>query len=234
MTSIRVGRRRLVGAALAVTVMAGVSLPAVAQEATPAAGVRDEPAAELDCEANPPAPAATFTIVGEESEARYRAQEELASIGAAEAVGRTNAFIGSILFDEAGLPLACSGFAVDMRTLVSDNARRDNYLYTNTLETGTFPLATFILTEVEGLDGPLPDGEETNFTLVGNLTIKDVTRLVAWEATVIRDGDRLTGSATTEFDMPEYEIEPPVVGPVVAIDETVVLEVDITANAQAA
>jgi hypothetical protein len=205
-----------------------------AQEGTPAAGiapgVQDAPAAELDCEANPPAPAATFAIVGEESEARYRAQEELANVGATEAIGRTNAIIGNVLFGEDGMPLPCSGFAVDMRTLQSDSARRDNYLYENTLETGTYPLATFVLSAVEGLDEPLADGEEATFLLLGNLKVRDATRLVAWEATATRNGETLTGRATTSFDMPDFGIEPPVVGPVVSLDETVALEVEIVAE----
>ncbi len=208
--------------------------PASAQDGTPAAGiepgVQDAPAAELDCEANPPTPAETFSIVGEESEARYRAQEELASVGATEAVGRTNAIIGNILFGDDGLPLACSGFAVDLRTLQSDSARRDNYLWENTLETGTYPLATFLLSAVEGLEEPLADGEETTFRMIGNLTVRDATRLVAWETTATRDGDALNGSATLTFEMPDFEIEPPVVGPVVSLDETVALEVDIVAE----
>ena len=175
-------------------------------------------------------PAETFDIVSEESAARYRAQEELASVGAAEAVGETNAIIGSILFDRNGMPLACSRFDVDLRTLQSDEPRRDNYLYNNTLQTQQYPLATFVLTEVEGLDEPLTDGEETTFTLIGNLTVHGVTKLVAWEATATLDGDTLEGRASTTFDMPDFGIEPPVVGPVVSLDETVKLEVDISAT----
>ena len=214
--------------------------PAAAQE-TPTAtepGVLEGEPATLDCAVGsdglsitPPAETETvFTIVGEESAARYRAQEELASVGATEAVGETSAIIGQILFGEDGLPLDCSRFDVDLRTLQSDEPRRDNYLYNNTLETEQYPLATFVLSAVEGLDEPLADGEETSLTLIGNLTVHGVTRLVAWEATATLDGDTLEGSASTTFDMPEFGIEPPVVGPVVSLDETVELEVDLTAE----
>lgn len=221
---------------------------ATAQEATPTAtiteaGVLETTPSTLACAAvgNAPAPTAaaseatetpatTLTIVSEESEARYRSQEELAGQGANEAVGKTNAMIGQILFDAAGMPLACSRFDVDLRTLTSDEARRDNYLYNNTLETQQYPLATFVLTEVQGLTAPLADGEETTFFLIGNLTVHGVTKLVAWEATVTLDDDTLKGSASTTFDMPDFNIEPPVIGPVVSLDETVKLEVDITAE----
>src|SRR5688500_13091985 len=73
------------------------------EEGTPPGVLDGEPVA-VECdpavaETPPPTAATTYTIVGEESAARYRAQEELASIGAQEAVGETNAIIGQILFD---------------------------------------------------------------------------------------------------------------------------------------
>ena len=231
------GGSRLVAATSAATdlgVMAAQVQPADAIETTP--GVLDAEPALLDCDGSvtgtavAETPAATYTIVSEDSEARYRAQEELAGQGANEAVGATNAFIGQILFDESDLPLACSRFDVDLRTLVSDESRRDNFLYNNTLETGQYPLATFILTSVEGLDQSLEEGEETTVVLIGDLTLHGVTKAVAWEATVTLDGDTLEGNATTTFDMPDFNIQEPVVGPVIAVDETITLEVDISAR----
>lgn len=173
--------------------------------------------------------AATYAIASEESAARYLVTEELADVGANEVVGTTNAIIGHILFDESGAPLACSRFDVDLRTLETDQARRDNYLRENTLQTNTYPLATFVVREVEGLDGPMPEGEEVAITLVGDLTFHGVTRLAAWEATVTKDGEALTGTATTSFTFPDFEIEKPIIGPVVGIDDVVTLEVDLVA-----
>jgi polyisoprenoid-binding protein YceI len=220
-------------AAVWIAGLAGLAVRAtVAQESTP--GVVETPTGTSDCvpdaQATPAADQTAFTIVSEESAARYRAQEELASQGATEAVGETTAIIGTILFDAAGNPQPCSRFDVDLRTLQSDEARRDNYLYSNTLETETYPLATFMLTGVEGLDGPLPDGEETTFTLIGELTMHGVTNLVTWDVTATLDGDRLTGSAATSFNMADYNIEEPVVGPVLSVNEIIQLEVDMTAT----
>jgi polyisoprenoid-binding protein YceI len=212
--------------------------PASAQEATAtptAAGVLDTEATEVNCstDAATPSPlttsvASTYTIVSEDSEARYKVEEELASKGATTAVGATNAIIGAIYFDSNGLPLTCSRFDVDLRTLVSDESRRDNAVQTQGLETATYPLATFILTSVEGLDTALVDGQETTFTMIGNLTLHGETRVVAWSATVTKNGDAITGSATTTFDMPEFGITPPKMGPVLSIADSVTLEVDLT------
>lgn len=211
----------------------------LAQEAETAteAGILEERDGLPECEVVDPgavpaeaaASASTYALNSEESAARYQVTEELASVGANEVIGETNAIIGHILFDENGAPLACSRFDVDLRTLETDEARRDNFLRGNTLQTDTYPLATFVLREVEGLDGALTAGEETTITLIGDLTFHGVTRLAAWEATVTQDGESLIGTATTNFTFPDFEIEKPIVGPVVGIADEVTLEVDLVA-----
>jgi polyisoprenoid-binding protein YceI len=202
-----------------------------AQDATPTPGVLATPAAGIDCStvANV---ATTYEIVSDQSEVRYVAEEELVGQGANTAIGSTSAFIGSIYFDANGNPLACSRWDADLRTLVSDSSRRDNFLYGNTLQTETYPLATFILTNVEGLTTPI-GAEEQNITLVGDLTIHGVTKSVSWAATVKIDGDTLTGSASTSFLLADFNMEEPNVGSVVSIDDVIKLETDIVAQVPA-
>ncbi len=173
--------------------------------------------------------ATVYAIVPEESAARYRVQEELAQVGENEAVGETQAIIGQFGFGEDGLPLPCSRFDVDLRTLQSDQAKRDNYLYQNTLEAERYPLATFVLRSVEGIEAPLSE-EETTLRLIGDLTLRDVTQLVAWEARVTLVDGALSGTAATMFEMPDFAIEPPSVPVVLSLDETIRLEVDLTAR----
>jgi polyisoprenoid-binding protein YceI len=205
---------------------------AAAQDATPTAtpGVLATPAANIDCSSV--SPTTDYAIDSADSAVRYKAEEELAGKGANEAVGETNAVIGDIYFDESGKPLACSRFDADLRTLKSDESRRDNFLYNNTLQTETYPLATFILTSVEGLDQPL-GADEVTFTLIGDLTIHGVTKAVSWTATAKLNDNTITGSASTTFNMADFNIQPPKVGPVISLDETVKLEADITAKVAA-
>lgn len=234
-------RRWLLAAAGVMLLSAGLqAVPldsTLAQEATPdpTVGVLEArdglpECAEVEPGAVPAeAAAAAYAITSEESVARYRVMEELASVGANEVIGETNAIIGHILFDENGAPLPCSRFDVDLRTLQTDEARRDNYLRGNTLETDMYPLATFVVRQIEGLDGALPEGEEVTITLIGDLTFHGVTQLAAWEATVSRAGETLSGSAVTTFTFPDFEMEKPIVGPVVGIGDEVTLEVEIAA-----
>jgi polyisoprenoid-binding protein YceI len=176
--------------------------------------------------------ALVYTVDGEQSLATYTVMEELASIGSNEVNGTTNAIIGSILFEEDGTPLACSNFAVDMRTMETDESRRDNYLRENTLESDTYPFATFVVASVEGVDGPLVEGEATTLQLTGDLTIHGVTKTVTWEAEVTREADTLTGTATYTFLIEDFGMEKPIVGPVVGIDDEVTLTIDIVANVE--
>ena len=220
----------------ALLALVGMTAPSAgAQDATETpvvVGVLATPAAALDCAAlaaDPAnAPSVVYQIDATASEARYRVNEELRGVGATEAVGKTNAMIGQVSLDAEGAPMACSRFDVDMRTLKSDESRRDNYLYGNTLQTEQFPLATFVLSSVEGMDAALVEGEETTITLIGDLTLHGVNKLVAWQAVVTLEGDAITGTASTEFQMPEFDITPPKAGPVVSLEETVKLELDLT------
>jgi polyisoprenoid-binding protein YceI len=175
-------------------------------------------------------PSTTFALDPAQTTARYRAMEELANQGANEAVGETNSIAGQIYLDANGIPLACSRFDVDMRTLVSDESRRDNYLRGNTLQTDTYPVATFVTTSVEGLDSALVDGQETSFYLVGNLTMHGVTKQVRWAVTATQSGETITGSAKTTFDMTDYNIAEPRVGPVLSVDSEIKLEIDLVAT----
>jgi polyisoprenoid-binding protein YceI len=203
-----------------------------AAEGTPTVGVLGTPEAAVDCAAfaaDPAnAPSTVYQVDSTASTARYIVKEELRSVGETEAIGETQAIVGTVSLDANGIPMTCSRFDVDLRTLVSDESRRDNYLQGNTLETATYPLATFILTSVQGMDGALVEGEETTVTLIGELSLHGVTNVVAWETVVTLEGDTITGTAQTEFDMPDFGILPPTVGPVVSLEELVKLEFDLT------
>ena len=230
----RIGRA--IGAAAVAAPLAATLLvsPVFAQDPTPTPGVIGSPVATDSCDLTNPAfvpegAAATYVIDSSQSQVAYHAEEELAQIGAQTATGTTNAFIGQIVLDANGMPMACSRFDADLRTLTSDESRRDNFLYSNVLETQTYPLATFILTSVEGMNGALVDGQEIPVRLIGNLTIHGVTNQVAWDGTVTLNGDTITGHATTNFTLDQYNMQKPIVGPVISIDDTIQLEVNIVA-----
>jgi hypothetical protein len=87
-------------------------------------------------------PSSAFSLDAGQTVARYLAMEELANQGANEAVAESRALVGQIYFDANGLPLACMRFDVDLRTLVSAESSRDNYLRGNALQTDSYQVAT--------------------------------------------------------------------------------------------
>ena len=145
------------------------------------------------------------------SQARYRVREQLASVSfPIDAVGTTRDISGVVVFAEDGRVLADrSSITVNVTRLQSDQARRDNFIRTNTLETQRYPEVHFIPTEVRGLPMPLPAEGEVPITIAGELTIKNVTRPVQWTGTATFTPEGMTVSANTVITFEEFQIAKP-------------------------
>src|SRR5262245_32785770 len=94
--------------------------------------------------ATPAAGASTWQVAaGDETYVGYRVREEFASIGVADAVGRTGEVTGTAEVD--GDRLTTAQLETDMTTLRSDESRRDDALRTRGIETDRFPTSEFTL-----------------------------------------------------------------------------------------
>ncbi|HXF69631.1 MAG TPA: YceI family protein [Thermoflexus sp.] len=170
----------------------------------------------------------TFTVVPEESEARYRVREQLVGVDLpSDAVGTTRAITGVLVLEGNRVVPEASRFQVDLRTLTSDQARRDNFIRRNTLQADRYPYAIFIPREIQGLPSPLPTSGEHRFQLVGDLTIREVTRPVTWEVNARVEGNRVIAQARTQFTFADFNLEQPRVPVVLSVDEQIRLEIDI-------
>jgi polyisoprenoid-binding protein YceI len=172
---------------------------------------------------------ARYGIVPERSEVRYRVREQLVGVNFHnDAVGSTNAIAGAIVLDAQGRVVPGeSRFSVDLRTLKSNEARRDNYLRRSTLETETYPNVTFVPTEARRLPFPLPPSGSVPFQLVGDLTVKNVTRQATWDATASFDGPMVTVRARTAFHFGDFGLRQPRVSVVLSIEDDIKLEADL-------
>jgi polyisoprenoid-binding protein YceI len=173
--------------------------------------------------------AGRYDVVAEGSEVRYRVREQLVGLNFPnDAVGATSAIEGAIVFDAQGrLAPGASRFTVDLRTLRSDEARRDNYLRRNTLETERYPTVVFVPAEARGLPAPLPESGTVPFELVGDLTVKEVTRRVSWSATASFEGPRVAVRARTAFRFGDFDLRIPRVSVVLSVDDDIKLEADL-------
>ena len=162
------------------------------------------------------------------SEARFKAREQLAGRSLPnDAIGKTKVVQGAIVVDKQGAVLADqSKFEVDLRTLASDQSRRDDFIKANTLNTSQYPSAVFVPTAVTGLPSSIPESGEGAFKLTGNMTIHGVTKPATWDVTVKKSGNQLTGTASTVIKLTDYGMTPPRVPVVLSIEENITLELD--------
>jgi polyisoprenoid-binding protein YceI len=203
-------------------------LPAVSPSpaASPAAA---KPAASPVAQAQAPN-TTRLEISSFDSEIRYRAQEQLVGQSLPnQAVGSTKDVSGAIVLGADGrIVREQSKITVDMRTLRSDESRRDNFIQRSTLRTSEFPNAELVPTAVTGLPTPLPTSGEASFQLLGDLTVRGVTKPTTWQVTARFDQARVAGTATTEVKMTDFGMTPPQAGPVLSIEDNLKLEMDFT------
>lgn len=204
--------------------------PAATAAAMPTAAA-DMPTPEPDMPTPEPAAAgreSVFTL-GEGSVARYKVEEVLARAGFKVATGETSAVSGQVVFDAAGDVVGDgSRIAVQAATLRTDSDRRDGYVRNRTLETDTYPEVVFVPTGI-GWQTP-PTGElrgVQEFTISGDLTVKDRTRAVTWDATAEFGADgAATGQASVEFTFEDFDMDKPSVAVVLSVEDIIRLELD--------
>ena len=126
--------------------------------------------------------ATVYAIVPEESKARYRVQEELAQVGANEAVGETQAIARAVWLRGGRAAVAL----LPLRRRSADAAKRSGEARQLPLQEyargGEVPAGDLCDAGGRGDEQATAEGQETTLRLIGDLTLRDVTKLVAWEA----------------------------------------------------
>jgi polyisoprenoid-binding protein YceI len=168
-----------------------------------------------------------LVIAPQGNEARYRVREQLASFDfPSDAVGSTQNISGGILVGLDGKVVEDSSrFDIDLRTLVSNEPRRDRFLQRNTLKTDSFPQVTFVPTAVTDLSRA-PTSVPASFQLAGNLTVRGVTRPATWDVTVKQAGQDVVGTASTSFAFGDFGLEVPKLAMLLSVKDTIHLEYD--------
>lgn len=172
-----------------------------------------------------------FEIVPAESQARFIINEVLN--GAPKTVvGTTSQVAGQLAVDPANPTAARVGtIQVNARDLTTDNEFRNRAIKNRILETDAYELVTFVPTAINGLPEQVTLGEEMTFQIVGDLTIRNVTRPVTFDVTLVPVNDtRLEGKATTTLAYADFEIAIPAARAVSAVEDTVTLQLDFVAT----
>jgi polyisoprenoid-binding protein YceI len=168
-------------------------------------------------------------VVADGSEVRYRVREQLAGLSFPnDAVGATRAVEGQLVLDGQGRVVPGeSRFTVDLRTLRSDEPRRDSYLRRNTLETERYPAAVLVPVELRGLPVPPPDRGTAAFELIGDFTVRETTRRLTWPSTATIEGTTVRVQARTAFRFGDFGLRIPRVSVVLSVEDDIRLEADL-------
>ena len=175
-----------------------------------------------------------FVIGPAGNEARYRVQEVL--MGATlpnDAVGKTSEITGTVLaYADGRIVKDSSKIVVNLKNLKSDKERRDGFLQRRTLETEKYPTLELVPTAIRGFKGPLPASGPVTFELLGDLTMKGVTRPTVWKVTARAEGQDVAGTATTAFTFKDAGLDQPKVPVVLSVADTIKLEYDFRMQRQ--
>jgi polyisoprenoid-binding protein YceI len=173
-----------------------------------------------------------FVITQDTSKATYTVQETFVGRGLATAVGSTSAITGEITIDRQNPSRSQIGtITVDISKLTSDSSQRDNRIRGQWLESSQYPNATFTPKRLEGLPTTAyTEGQELTFKIVGDLTIRNVTKEVTFDAKGKIGGDTFSGTATTGFKMTDFGFDPPSIAGVLSSENAVALALTIEAK----
>jgi len=171
-----------------------------------------------------------FVVAPTGNEVRYRIREQLMQMDLPnDAIGRTAAISGGIAVTADGQIIPSeSKFVASVGSLKSDRDRRDGFVSRNVLETERYPTVEFTPTLVRGLPKSLPASGSLFFYVIGNLTVKGVTKPTTWRVKAEVKNEQVTGTAATAFTFADFGIDQPRVPIVLSVADTIRLEYDFT------
>ncbi|MBV9230418.1 MAG: YceI family protein [Chloroflexi bacterium] len=174
-----------------------------------------------------------YNIVSQQTQASYQVQEKFLNRPLPNtAIGKTNSVQGNFLLSTKGNPTITSmKVTVDLRTLTSDEDRRDNSIRGRWLQSDTYPYATFVSTNAQVLSGSYSSGQTITFKLTGNMTIHGVTHQETFNVSGKLVGDTITGTATSLVYMKNYGFDPPNIFGMLTVTDGVTVTLNFTAKA---
>ncbi len=178
-----------------------------------------------------------YRIVPDESQARFEINEVLRG-EPTHVVGTTDQVAGDFIVDFADMEASQLGtIRINVRTLRSPEERRDRAIRSQILQSARdeYEFTDFVPVALVGLPESVAMGRPESFQIIGNLTIRDITHEVTFNAELtLVTADRVEGTAVTTIQRGDYELTIPSVPFVAEVGEDVILGIDFVAIAVAA
>lgn len=166
--------------------------------------------------------ATTFQILPAESFVHYGVQETFAGRSLNYAMGVTSNITGEITVDRENPANSEVGpIVVNIRDFSSDNFLRDDRIRMEFLESERYPLATFRPMTLQGLPDSYTEGETVQFEIAGELEVREIVAPATFAVSARLEGGRLTGTATTQLLMTDFDFEPPAIAQLIAAENEV-------------
>ena len=174
----------------------------------------------------------TAELVQAESQARFLIDEVLNG-QPNTVVGVTDQVAAQIIIDPANPSNVQMGpVTVNARTLVTDNNFRNRAIQNEILDTAEFEFITFTPRQFIGLPEAGAIGDTFSFQILGDLTVRDVTREVTFDLTVTVESDvRLHGLGIATISRQDFDLSVMDLPPQVAsMKDAVTLELEFVAQ----
>jgi polyisoprenoid-binding protein YceI len=168
----------------------------------------------------------TWTVTAG-SQAGYRVREQLASLPAPnDAVGRTSAVTGTLTLTQSasGYSVTAASFSVDVSKLSSDQARRDQRIHSQGLESDRYPTATFRLATPIVLPSDATSGQTINVSATGALTLHGVTKTVTIPMAARLTGSKIELVGSINFPFSQFGMTAPSIGGFVSVQDNATME----------
>ncbi len=181
-----------------------------------------------------PGDVAVFNIDSTQSQVSFTLTEEL-NRQPTTVVGTTDQVAGQIAVDFANPSASQIGeLRINARTLTTPEEMRNRTIRGQILQSAQdqYEFITFQPTAISGLPASITIGAPVTLQITGDLTIRDVTQSVTFDATVTADSEtQISGTATTTVQRADFNLNIPNVPQVANVSEAVQLEIDFVATA---
>jgi polyisoprenoid-binding protein YceI len=189
------------------------------------------------CISTPPAGSEAFVLDSQQANASYTVHFQAAGQPAPGTVtGETGDVSGEfVLTQKPSQTLQFIRITIDLRTLNSGSADRDEHIRTDTFETAKYPFALFTSEQVQVFSGSYSEGQGIQFRLPGELTLHGVTHAVTFAMEGILSGKKVSGSGATIVHLSDFGMKDPEITTVVpiTIGKDIMLAISFTAEQEA-
>lgn len=203
----------------------GVEAPAIETTTTTAA---DETTTTAAADASGESP--TLYELNDRTTATFTIDEELRGTPVT-VVGVSSIVLGQIQIDPADLGNTRIGtILINSRDFTTDSENRNRAIRGPILDSSAIEFIEFTPTSIDGLSGPIVTGTQLEFTVTGDLLIRDITNPVTFDVVAaIDDRGFLVGSAETVVLRSDYELTIPSAPGVANVADEVPLSLDFEA-----